>query len=185
MTYAVCVVLAFFRWYLYCSLLLGCPYPGEEGVKDAEDHPEESFFAGYIRRAQERHQVFRDKLANPIWDKLLPDPLPAPYQQPYTLVINLDNTLIHSTWDKDHGWRVAKRPGAEYFLAYLFQHYEIVIFTTQTVDVRCIFFCSFARSTTEEEMDEKGGGALLCVGFVVTVYCSPIIVFLVLLFLFL
>ncbi|KAF9360892.1 mitochondrial inner membrane protein required for protein import [Mortierella sp. NVP85] len=113
---------------------LGCPYPGEEGVKDAENHPEEAFFAGYIRRAQERHQAFRDKLANPIWDKLLPDPLPAPYQQPYTLVINLDNTLIHSTWDKDHGWRVAKRPGAEYFLAYLFQHYEIVIFTTQTVD---------------------------------------------------
>ncbi|KAF9968345.1 mitochondrial inner membrane protein required for protein import [Mortierella alpina] len=113
---------------------VGCPYPDEEGVLDAQKHPDEGFLSGYIRRAQERYDATREKMAYPIWDKLLPDPLPAPYQQPYTLVINLDNTLIHSTWDKDHGWRVAKRPGAEYFLAYLFQHYEIVIFTTQTAD---------------------------------------------------
>ncbi|KAF9177971.1 mitochondrial inner membrane protein required for protein import [Haplosporangium sp. Z 767] len=113
---------------------VGSPYPDEEGIKDAEKHPDEGFLAGYVRRAEERGNAFYERMTNPIWDKLLPDPLPAPYQQPYTLVINLDNTLIHSTWDKDHGWRVAKRPGAEYFLAYLFQHYEIVIFTTQTAD---------------------------------------------------
>ncbi|KAF9921953.1 mitochondrial inner membrane protein required for protein import, partial [Modicella reniformis] len=112
----------------------GRPYPDEEGVRDTEKHAGEAFLSGYTRRAQERYDATRARMANPIWDKLLPDPLPAPYQQPYTLVINLDNTLIHSTWDKDHGWRVAKRPGAEYFLAYLFQHYEIVIFTTQTAD---------------------------------------------------
>lgn len=34
-----------------------------------------------------------------MWDKLLPDPLPEPYQRPFTLVINLDDTLVHSTWD--------------------------------------------------------------------------------------
>ncbi|KAG0280801.1 mitochondrial inner membrane protein required for protein import [Linnemannia exigua] len=113
---------------------VGRPYEDEEGVKDAEKHADENFLAGFVRRAQERYDSTRDSMSNPIWDKLLPDPLPAPYQQPYTLVINLDNTLIHSTWDKDHGWRVAKRPGAEYFLAYLFQHYEIVIFTTQNSD---------------------------------------------------
>ncbi|KAF9930035.1 mitochondrial inner membrane protein required for protein import [Linnemannia zychae] len=113
---------------------IGRPYEDEEGVKDAEKHPDENFLAGFVRRAQERYDSTRNSMSNPIWDKLLPDPLPAPYQQPYTLVINLDNTLIHSTWDKDHGWRVAKRPGAEYFLAYLFQHYEIVIFTTQNSD---------------------------------------------------
>ncbi|KAF9392115.1 mitochondrial inner membrane protein required for protein import [Podila verticillata] len=113
---------------------VGCPYPDEEGIHDAEKHPDENIVAAYARRAQERFHATRERIAEPIWDKLLPDPLPAPYQQPYTLVINLDNTLIHSTWDKDHGWRVAKRPGAEYFLAYLFQHYEIVIFTTQNPD---------------------------------------------------
>ncbi|KAG0251274.1 mitochondrial inner membrane protein required for protein import [Mortierella polycephala] len=113
---------------------IGYPYPDEEGIKDAERHPDEWLLRGFARRAYERGLGFYEEATNPIWDKLLPDPLPAPYQQPYTLVINLDNTLIHSTWDKDHGWRVAKRPGAEYFLAYMFQHYEIVIFTTQTAD---------------------------------------------------
>ncbi|KAF8984689.1 mitochondrial inner membrane protein required for protein import, partial [Entomortierella lignicola] len=108
------------------------PYPDEEGELDRAAHPDEAFLSGCVRRAQERYTAFSEKMTNPIWDKLLPDPFP--YQQPYTLVINLDNTLIHSTWDKEHGWRVAKRPGAEYFLAYLFQHYEIVIFTTQTSD---------------------------------------------------
>jgi len=121
------------------SLFVGCPYPDEEGIQDTLKHPDENFFNGYVRRAQERYQATSDKMSNPIWEKLLPDPLPAPYQQPYTLVINLDNTLIHSSWDKDRGWRVAKRPGAEYFLAYLFQHYEIVIFTNQNADVTSIF----------------------------------------------
>jgi mitochondrial import inner membrane translocase subunit TIM50 len=31
----------------------------------------------------------------------------------------------------EHGWRTAKRPGADYFLAYLSQFYEVVLFTTQ------------------------------------------------------
>jgi import inner membrane translocase subunit TIM50 len=34
----------------------------------------------------------------PMWDQLLPDPLPEPYRRPYTLVINLDETLVYSTW---------------------------------------------------------------------------------------
>lgn len=36
--------------------------------------------------------------------------------------------IIHQ---RQHGWRTAKRPGVDYFLAYLSQFYEIVIFTTQ------------------------------------------------------
>lgn len=67
----------------------------------------------------------------PAWDPLLPDPLPPPHQKPYTLVISLDDLLIHSQWDREHGWRTAKRPGVDYFLAYLSQFYEIVLFTAQ------------------------------------------------------
>ncbi|KAJ7583261.1 import inner membrane translocase subunit tim-50 [Mycena floridula] len=32
---------------------------------------------------------------------------------------------------RQHGWRTAKRPGVDYFLAYISQFYEVVIFTTQ------------------------------------------------------
>ena len=39
---------------------------------------------------------------------------------------------------RQHGWRTAKRPGVDYFLAYLSQFYEIVIFTTQFHYVRLL-----------------------------------------------
>jgi len=67
----------------------------------------------------------------PIWTELLPPPLPEPHQKPYTLLLSLDDLLVTSTWDRQYGWRTAKRPGVDYFLAYLSQFYEIVLFTTQ------------------------------------------------------
>lgn len=48
---------------------------------------------------------------------------------PMTLVIDLENTLVNSSWDRKNGWRTAKRPGAIKFLRELAQYYEIVIFT--------------------------------------------------------
>lgn len=70
-------------------------------------------------------------MSKPVWDKLLPDPLPFPYSRPYTLVVDLDQLLISSYWSSSQGWRTAKRPGLDYFLGYLSQWYEIVLFTTQ------------------------------------------------------
>ncbi|KAN0061025.1 mitochondrial inner membrane protein required for protein import [Thecaphora frezii] len=67
----------------------------------------------------------------PAWEQLLPDPLPFPYSRPYTLVVDMDDLLVHSEWSREHGWRTAKRPGLDYFLGYLSQWYEIVLFTTQ------------------------------------------------------
>lgn len=72
-----------------------------------------------------------DYFNKPAFEKLLPDPLPAPHQRPYTLLIDLDGFLVHSSWDRAFGWRTAKRPGVDYFLAYLSQFYEVVLFTTQ------------------------------------------------------
>lgn len=46
-----------------------------------------------------------------------------------TLVIELD-TLVHSSYNRQFGWRVAKRPGADAFLAYMSGFYEIVVFTS-------------------------------------------------------
>jgi import inner membrane translocase subunit TIM50 len=65
----------------------------------------------------------------PAFRKLLPDPDPS-FERPYTLVLSLEDLLIHSEWTREHGWRMAKRPGVDYFLRYLSQYYELVIFTS-------------------------------------------------------
>ncbi|KAK4531498.1 hypothetical protein CCYA_CCYA08G2355 [Cyanidiococcus yangmingshanensis] len=68
----------------------------------------------------------------PSRDKLLPDPIPA-YPgglPPRTLVLDLDETLVHSEWSRSTGWRTSKRPGVDAFLAYMAQFYEIVVFTS-------------------------------------------------------
>ncbi|WWC67345.1 uncharacterized protein I206_101253 [Kwoniella pini CBS 10737] len=72
-----------------------------------------------------------DYFNKPAFKTLLPDPLPPPHQRPYTLVIDLEGLLVHSSWDRTSGWRTAKRPGVDYFLGYLSQFYEIVLFTSQ------------------------------------------------------
>lgn len=69
--------------------------------------------------------------SEPAWSELLPPPLPPPHGKPYTLLLSIDDLLVTSTWDRQHGWRTAKRPGVDYFLAYISQFYEVVIFTTQ------------------------------------------------------
>ncbi|KAF3986544.1 hypothetical protein FT663_00375 [Candidozyma haemuli var. vulneris] len=68
--------------------------------------------------------------SEPVFENLLPPPPPEAYRRPLTLVLALDDLLIHSSWDTKHGWRTAKRPGLDYFLGYLSQYYEIVIFST-------------------------------------------------------
>ncbi|KAI7851558.1 HAD-like domain-containing protein [Circinella umbellata] len=106
----------------------GRPFDDGRDDKYANEDP----FSAAYHRCVDRYSEFQQKMHEPMWKTLLPDPLPEPYQRPYTLVINLDDTLVHSTWDSKHGWRHAKRPGVDYFLAYLSQFFEIVIFTSQT-----------------------------------------------------
>jgi len=48
---------------------------------------------------------------------------------PPTLVLDLENTLVSSTWDRKYGWRHAKRPGVDKFLHELAQYYEIVLYS--------------------------------------------------------
>lgn len=70
--------------------------------------------------------------SEPSREQLLPDqPIPYPGAPPVrTLVIDLEKTLVHSSYSRSNGWRVAKRPGAEAFLAYMASFYEIVVFTS-------------------------------------------------------
>ncbi|KAI9029273.1 HAD-like domain-containing protein [Hyaloraphidium curvatum] len=85
---------------------------------------------GWFRRAGTNISSFYKYYSEPVAEKLLPDPLPEPYNRPYTLVINLNDTLVHMDWKREYGWRAAKRPGIDYFIAYLSQLYEIVVFTS-------------------------------------------------------
>ena len=48
-----------------------------------------------------------------------------------TLVLDLDDVLVHSDWSRARGWRTFKRPGAEDFLRTMSQFYEVVVYTSQ------------------------------------------------------
>lgn len=69
---------------------------------------------------------------DPVLPKVLPDAaLMDPNMPPYTLVIGLEDVLVHSEWSREHGWRIAKRPGLDYFIRYLSPYYELVVFSNQ------------------------------------------------------
>ena len=81
-------------------------------------------------------------MVDPDTDRLLPDPFPPGHQlhRPLTLVLELEKLLVAKHWDREQGWTVAKRPWADYFLAYVSQFYEVVIFTSETPFVRTLSF---------------------------------------------
>jgi mitochondrial import inner membrane translocase subunit TIM50 len=55
--------------------------------------------------------------------------VPQDIPVPHTLVLDLENTLVSSTWDRKYGWRHAKRPGVDKFLTDMAQYYEIVLYS--------------------------------------------------------
>jgi len=68
------------------------------------------------------------KFTAPSREKFLPAMPPHMAHLP-TLVLDLDETLIHSVWDRKHGWRTKKRPYVDKFLGEMAKYYEIVIFS--------------------------------------------------------
>lgn len=102
----------------------------EQTIYDTATVPNGWSMSAMYARVKARVQNVLDFYNEPPFEKLLPDPHPD-YSRPYTLVIALEDLCVHSTWDREHGWRIAKRPGLDYLLAYLFQYYEIVVFTNQ------------------------------------------------------
>lgn len=101
------------------------------GVENPESEAKGYSPGAWWQRVKERFTGQVAYYTEPAFEKLLPDPLPEPYQRRYTLVLDLDDLLITSSWSREHGWRTAKRPGLDYFLSYLSQYYEIVVFTNQ------------------------------------------------------
>ncbi len=108
---------------------LGRDWDEEESLRHT-DIPNGWTPALWWKRAMARTGSVMSYYQEPAFEKLLPDPDPS-FERPYTLVISLEDMLIHNEWTREHGWRVAKRPGMDYFLRYLSQYYEIVLFTSQ------------------------------------------------------
>jgi import inner membrane translocase subunit TIM50 len=53
----------------------------------------------YWKRASTEIRQYIKYIVNPSRDKLLPDPVKAPYHQPpYTLLIELTGILVHPEW---------------------------------------------------------------------------------------
>jgi len=132
--------------YFYVGLGLGAVsyglYMGRDWTEEeAEVHKDISngYTPGLIyQRAMARFGGTMSYYKDPVTKKLLPDAqLMDPNMPPFTLVVGLEDVLVHSEWSREHGWRIAKRPGLDYFLKYLSPYYELVIFSSQpsfTVD---------------------------------------------------
>lgn len=84
--------------------------------------------------------------AAPTSDKLLPDLAPQE-RHVFTLVLDLNETLVYSDWKRDRGWRTFKRPGVDAFLEHLAQYYELVVYSDQL---------SFYVDPILERLDQKG-----------------------------
>ena len=119
---------------MFLLLLTGPVYLGrnwetEEEEKKHLDAPSGWGFGLFYNRAKARLASTLDYFNEPAFPKLLPDTDPS-WERPYTLVLSLEDLLVHSEWSREYGWRMAKRPGVDYFLRYLSQYYELVVFTS-------------------------------------------------------
>ncbi|KAF1954943.1 HAD-like protein [Byssothecium circinans] len=109
------------------AVYMGRNWDTEEEEKAHPDVPQGWTPSLMYKRAYARLNNQMGYYTEPTFPKLLPDMDPAP---PLTLVLSLEDLLVHSEWTTKSGWRTAKRPGVDYFLRYLSQYYELVIFTS-------------------------------------------------------
>ncbi|GJS42253.1 mitochondrial import inner membrane translocase subunit TIM50-like protein [Tanacetum coccineum] len=80
-----------------------------------------------LRSSTEEHVR---EFTEPMSEKLLPDLHPLE-KHVFTLVLDLNETLLYSDWKRDRGWRTFKRPGVDDFLEHLSRFYEIIVYSDQ------------------------------------------------------
>ncbi|EDO15354.1 hypothetical protein Kpol_457p5 [Vanderwaltozyma polyspora DSM 70294] len=103
----------------------------ENEPKELKDAVANGYTPGLMyKRFKARFNNLFNYFQEPPFPDLLPPPPPPPYQRPLTLVVSLEDLLVHSEWTQKNGWRTAKRPGVDYFLGYLSQYYEVVLFSS-------------------------------------------------------
>jgi import inner membrane translocase subunit TIM50 len=111
------------------TLYLGRNWDNEAEERAHSEAPSGWGFKLFYDRVMARVSGQMGYYTEPAFPKLLPVLTDQP-TPPYTLVISLEDMLVHSEWTREHGWRTAKRPGADFFLLYLSQYYEICLFTS-------------------------------------------------------
>ncbi|KAF1936031.1 hypothetical protein EJ02DRAFT_105647 [Clathrospora elynae] len=113
------------------AVFMGRNWESEEEEAAHIDAPNGWGVGQMYARAVARINGQKAYYTEPTFQKLLPDKDKIPGGAPeLTLVLSLEDLLLHSEWSTKHGYRLAKRPGLDYFLRYLSSQYELVIFTS-------------------------------------------------------
>jgi len=114
-------------------VLFSLPDKDEHGNNIEDEFSNLSFPVQNYRRLKNKIFTTKKAIEEPFSDKLLPDPLEAPYYQPkYTVVLELTGLLVTSNWTHKHGWRFQKRPGLDIFLSQIgYPNFEVVIWTVE------------------------------------------------------
>jgi len=84
----------------------------------------------YLRTRKYFEKQVKD-YRDPTYHKLLPDMAPELRGRVKTLVLDLEDLLVHKEWTRQSGWKIYKRPGVQDFLVEMASYYELVIFTDQ------------------------------------------------------
>lgn len=114
------------------SVYLGRNWDNEEEEQAHSEAPSGWGVSLFYNRIKARLGSTMSYYRDPVTTKLLPDEDADPNLRfPFVLVLSLEDMLVHSEWTRDKGWRIAKRPGMDYFLRYLSAYYEIALFTSQ------------------------------------------------------
>ncbi|XP_068622602.1 mitochondrial import inner membrane translocase subunit TIM50-C [Battus philenor] len=113
---------------------MGAPRRDDDGNIIEDEFTNMPIVLQYLKRTWKELTFFEKMIKEPSREKLLPDPLPPPYQPTYTLVLEFTDVLMHPDWSYQTGWRFKKRPGVEQFLqAVSNSNYEVIIFTSENV----------------------------------------------------
>lgn len=119
----------FSLWAIY---YFGQPALDEQGIEVLDEFSDLPQMQQYTARCWKSVNHFQRFIQEPSSQKLLPEPLQAPYVQPaYTLVLEIKDVLMHPDWTYETGWRFKKRPGVDLFLEECAKYFEIVVYTAE------------------------------------------------------
>eukprot|EP00879_Flechtneria_rotunda_P000046 GHRR01000076.1.p1 GENE.GHRR01000076.1~~GHRR01000076.1.p1 ORF type:complete len:396 (+),score=164.29 GHRR01000076.1:1422-2609(+) len=94
------------------------------------DQIKEKALESYLQVAVPLDQKVRE-YTDPTCDSLLPELAPQLRGHVKTLVLDLEDVLVHKEWSRAKGWQVLKRPGVEAFLLEMGRRYEVVVYTDE------------------------------------------------------